>query len=132
MTLDPCPTGADPVTIPIVVTAGSASSSDYSVSAQAVDVGSKSGGTITITIVDDRIDEDNEYLTVRFGNNLPQGVTQGNVPVASVTITDDDTKGVAVLEGVADSENPITALTIARRRERHLQGRFGLRNPPGT
>ena len=98
VTLAPAPTGTDPVTIPIVVTAGSAGSSDYSVSVQGVDVGTSGRGELTITIVDDDIDEDNEYLTVRFGSNLPAGVTRGNVPEARVTITDNDTKSVTVSE----------------------------------
>ena len=101
----PPPTGSDPVTIPIVVTAGSAGSSDYSVSVQGVDVGTTERGELTITIVDDDIDEDNEYLTVRFGSNLPAGVTRGNVPEARVTITDDDTRSVTV--------TPTTPLAIS-------------------
>ena len=46
--------------------------------------------TFTITAVDDAADDDNESVTLSFGEPLPRGVTVGSVSQATVALTDDD------------------------------------------
>ena len=51
--------------------------------------------TISVTAVDDDVDDDGESLDISFGA-LPQGVTAGPVARTRVSFTDDDTRGVSV------------------------------------
>ena len=50
--------------------------------------------TVTLTAVDDTVDENNETLTLAFGE-LPPGVTEGDRVSATVTLADNDTKAGA-------------------------------------
>ena len=52
--------------------------------------------TVTVTAVDDRVDDDGESVVLRF-NSLPAGVSAGVPAAATVTITDNDTAGVTVV-----------------------------------
>ena len=49
----------------------------------------------TLTIIDDEYDEANETITLGFGT-LPPNVSAGTQATATLTITDDDTRGIAV------------------------------------
>ncbi len=51
--------------------------------------------TYTLTIIDDEYDEANETITLGFGT-LPPNVSVGPLSTATLTITDDDTRGIAV------------------------------------
>ena len=55
--------------------------------------------TFTVTAADDDIDDDGESVALSFGA-LPEGVAAGSRATASVTLTDDDVRGVTV--SVAD------------------------------
>ena len=51
--------------------------------------------TYTLTIIDDEYDEANETIILGFGT-LPPNVSVGPLSTATLTITDDDTRGIAV------------------------------------
>ncbi len=76
-----------------------ASSGDYTLSnSGSVDVAmGATSGTLTFTAADDMIAEDAETLTLELGT-LPAGVTAGTAASVAVTITDNDTAGVTVVE----------------------------------
>ena len=50
--------------------------------------------TYTLTIIDDEYDEANETITLGFGT-LPPNVTAGTQATTTLTITDDDSRGIA-------------------------------------
>ena len=80
-------------TVALSVSPGTASASDFTAGTAAltIDAGETSGtATLSLTPVDDRIDEDDETVTV---TGTASGLT---VTGAEVTITDDDTRGVRV------------------------------------
>ena len=90
------------VTIPLTATPGDgATADDYSVSATEVEfaAGGTLSRTFTVTAVDDDIDDDGETVLLEFGT-LPGRVTGEAPESATVTITDDDTRGVTVSETV--------------------------------
>ena len=78
------------VTIPITVTEqGGASSTDFTVVNQTVEFQSgATSSTLTITAVQDSVDDDGESVQLAFGD-LPLGVTAGNFATTTVTIIDD-------------------------------------------
>ena len=54
--------------------------------------------TFRVTTTDDRIDDDGESLRLTFGTPLPDSVSTGSRPAATVRITDDDVAGVTLSE----------------------------------
>ena len=52
--------------------------------------------TFRVTTTDDRIDDDGESLRLTFGTPLPDSVSTGSRPAATVSITDDDVAGVTL------------------------------------
>ena len=88
------------VTIPVrAASGGTAVAGDYSLSNSgdiAISSGSSSG-TLTFTATDDRVDENNETLTLEFGT-LPAGYRAGTPSSVNITINDDDTAGVTITE----------------------------------
>ena len=52
--------------------------------------------TFRVTTTDDRIDDDGESLRLTFGTPLPDSVSTGSRPAATVRITDDDVAGVTL------------------------------------
>ena len=50
--------------------------------------------TYTLTIIDDEYDEANETIILGFGT-LPPNVTAGTQATTTLTITDDDSRGIA-------------------------------------
>ena len=79
---------ADDVTIPLVLTAGTAESGDYGTLASITITGGGTTETGTITTADDA-DRDDETFTVALGT-LPTAVTPGTPSSVDVTIKDDD------------------------------------------
>ncbi|WP_420610956.1 Calx-beta domain-containing protein [Candidatus Poriferisodalis sp.] len=94
--------GAAPsaLSIPVRVAsspAASASAGDYTLPSPVTVAMGDTSGTLTFTAVDDMIAEDAETLTLELGT-LPAGVTAGTTTSVAVTINDDDTAGVTVVE----------------------------------
>ena len=52
--------------------------------------------TFTVRATDDAVDDDGETVTLGFGTGLPDGVTPGSRRTATVTLADDDARGVTV------------------------------------
>ena len=91
---------ADPertVVVPISVTRESgAATSDYSGIPSTVTFNSgDTSESFTFTAVDDDIDDDGEKVKLSFGT-LPARVTEGGVDESTVSITDNDTRGVTI------------------------------------
>ena len=91
---------ADPErTVEISLTAvagGNAAAGDYEVSATAVTFApGETSKQVTVTAVDDAVDDDGESVTLGFGA-FPAGVTAGSVPAAVVELEDNDERGVRV------------------------------------
>ena len=79
-----------------VVAAGGAGGGDYTVSAQRLTLsGARQAARVTVTAVDDAVDDDGESVELGFGE-LPAGVTAGNPGTAVVSLGDDDERGVRV------------------------------------
>ncbi len=76
------------VTVPLVLTAGTAEPEDYGSLASITISGGQTTGTGTVTTAQDA-DEDNETFTVALGS-LPSDVTAGSPSSVAVTIRDDD------------------------------------------
>ena len=92
----------------IVATNGTTSNNDYSGVAKSVSVETgQSSATFTVTFTNDDVDEDDEYLTLSFGQ-LPAGMTKGSIPTMRLTITDNDTKSVTVTETGNDDDQELT------------------------
>ena len=89
------------VTVPLEVTTGGASSTDYTLSEMSVtfDAGEMSA-TFTVTAEDDSEDDDGESITIGFGT-LPAGVTAGSPETTTVSLVDDDDPAVTVQFGAA-------------------------------
>ena len=91
------------VVVPIIVqqTSTATSNSDYtlpdpsSVTFDADATGAALAQTYTLTIIDDDYDEANETIILGFGT-LPANVSAGAQATTTATITDDDTRGIAV------------------------------------
>ena len=93
--------------IPLVVTASDASPGDYTVGRMYVDIAaSDDAAAVTVTAVDDGVDENAESLTVAFGD-LPDGVTVGDQATTTVMLIDNDTlSGAPEIETVSVTSNP--------------------------
>ncbi len=87
------------VTIPITFTLGTAAASDFSLSdSSAITISSGSRtGTLTLTAINDRIDENNETFTLGLGN-LPSGYAKGTPSTVAITIIDNDTAGITITQ----------------------------------
>ena len=86
------------VAIPIVATtASTATASDYTISPMTVTFANgETSKQVTITAVDDAVDDDGESVTLGFGT-LPNGVVKiQGADTVSVTLVDNDTRGVEV------------------------------------
>ena len=96
LTLSPAPERE--VVIPIVRTnERNASDADYVPLPTTVTFASdETEQTLTFTPVDDAIDDDGERVRLALGAPLPRLVTNGATTAATVSITDNDTRGVTV------------------------------------
>ena len=103
LTLNLDQTPSRDVVIPVTVQAASTATaaSDYtlpdpsSVAFAADATGTALTQSYTMTIIDDDYDEANETIILGFGT-LPPNVSAGTQTTTTVTITDDDTRGIAV------------------------------------
>ena len=92
---------ADPertVEVPLTATRqGGASGADYSVPATVTFDTGETAKTVTFTAAQDAIDDDGESVVLGFGASLPDRVSASTTtPSATVTILDDDARGVTV------------------------------------
>ena len=63
--------------------------------------------TVTVTAVNDSFDENDETLTLAFGDTLPNGVTEGSQASTTVTLADDDTvAGAPSVETISITSDP--------------------------
>ena len=83
------PSGPFGITIPIVVTGGTASADEYSAPESVVFSSGSDRQTISIPLGDDALIEGDETIALAFGD-LPTGVTPGTNSTTTVTITDAD------------------------------------------
>ena len=105
VTLNLSPDPEREVAIPIVATtASTATDSDYTISPMTVTFANgETSKQVTITAVDDAVDDDGESVTLGFGR-LPNGVVKiQGADTVSVTLVDNDARGVVVSK---------TALTV--------------------
>ena len=87
------------VTIPISTAETGATSADYSGVVQSLTFGATdTRKTFTVSVTDDMIDDDDEYITLSFGT-LPSQVTAGTTSTARVNFGDDDVPTVVVNYG---------------------------------
>ncbi|HVP12283.1 MAG TPA: Calx-beta domain-containing protein, partial [Phycisphaerae bacterium] len=88
---------AHDVTVPFTVGGTASTPSDYTITASPITITAGSTtATITISIVNDLIDEPDETVIVTMGT--PTGADQGTTAVHTATILDDDVAGVIVTE----------------------------------
>ena len=108
---------ADPereVVVPLTVTAGGgASADDYTVSETTLTfAGGETTKQVTVTALDDRVDDDGESVELGFGE-LPERVTVGEVRTVAVTLADNDERGVVVSKtALTVSEGGSTSYTV--------------------
>ena len=86
------------VTIPLTHVGGAGTSAgDYSgVPASVTFNSGQIQQTFTVTATDDQVDDDGETVTLGLGITLPTGVTAGSQSTATVTLADDDARGVTI------------------------------------
>ena len=108
---------ASTVTVPVEVTnQGGAVAGDYTAVPTTVTFTKsdwQTAKTITVTAVDDLVDDDGESVGLSFGA-LPSGVSLGTQATATVTIVDNDTAGLVVPRGdLSFDEGGVATYTIA-------------------
>ena len=115
------------VEIPISHTPDTAAAADYSGVPGTVTFDSgETERTFAVTATDDKVDENDETVALAFGTPLPEGVTLGTRRTATVTLADDDERGMRVSrtaltvgEGKSDTyavvltSQPTAAVTVA-------------------
>ena len=108
---------ADPeaqVVIPVTATgAGGAIAGDYEVAATAVTFGSgETRRTVTVMAVDDRVDDDGESVELSLGT-VPETFAAGSPGRATVSLEDDDVRGLAAAAAVAVLEGSSASYLVA-------------------
>ena len=82
------------VTIPLIAAPlEGADPGDYAVPTEVVFNAGETSKDVTVTVVDDSVDDDGESVEMTFGM-LPAGVSEGATTRAVVQITDNDDKGI--------------------------------------
>ena len=117
------PSGPFGITIPIVVTGGTASADEYSVPESVVFSSGSDRQTVSIPLGDDALIEGDETIALAFGD-LPTGVTPGTNSTTTVTITDADS--AAFEFAISDNEvgeGATVELTVTLDWRRHLRRR---------
>ena len=114
------------VTIPLMAAPrDGADPGDYTVPTEVVFNAGETSKDVTVTVIDDSVDDDGESVELTFGG-LPVGVSEGATTLAVVRITDNDGRGIAlsstslsVTEGgtartytVALATQPTTTVTV--------------------
>ena len=89
---------ATAISIPLVVTAGTAESGDYSAPSSVPIAAGATSGTATLQALQDPDGED-ETLTVALGSSLPAGLNAGAPNSVTVTIDDDEEISTITLGG---------------------------------
>ena len=85
-----------PVTVDLTVTGNAATSDDYRVSSTSVTFAAdQRTATFTVAATDDSVDDDDESVTIGFGQ-LPEGVTAVSPRTATVSLIDGDVTPVDV------------------------------------
>ena len=96
--------------IPIPLTANSldgAWAGDYAMPSSIIFGSNQTEQTFSLTAVNDTVQEDEETVTLGFGEPLPAGVTVGSQATATVTLTDNDTvPGVPSVAEIAITSEP--------------------------
>ena len=79
-----------------------ATAADYSgVPASLTFSSGQTAKTFTVTATDDTVDDDDESVTLGFGDSLPDGVTTGTTSTTQVALEDDDDPAVKVSYGAS-------------------------------
>ena len=106
------------VTIPIDVTLNGATAqdetgADYSGIPESVTFAiGETEQTFTVTAIDDSVDDDGESISLSFAT-LPSGVTAGSQATATVTLVDNDTRGVTLSKNtIAVAEGNSATYTV--------------------
>ncbi len=74
----------------------------------------ETAASFTVSATDDAVDEDDERVALGFGTPLPAGVTPGSPSGVTVTLADDDDRGVTVAEtALAIDEGAGGSYTVA-------------------
>lgn len=96
VTIDISPAPAKKVTVPFTIASTAKQGSDFTiVGNSAVFNAGQTSATITVSIIDDGIDEPNETLTLTLGNATPfDEALVSNARTHTITITDDDERPV--------------------------------------
>ena len=96
--------------IPIPLTANSldgAWAGDYAMPSSIILGSNQTEQTFSVTAVNDTVQEDEETVTLGFGEPLPAGVTVGSQATATVTLTENDTvPGVPSVAEIAITSEP--------------------------
>ena len=102
------------VTIPLTSTpGGGAGPADYTAPTQVVFNAGETSKDVTVTAVDDNMDDDGESVELTF-RMLPDGVSEGATTRAAVQITDNDGKGIVLLPtSLGVTEGRSAAYTVA-------------------
>ncbi len=80
-----------PVTIPLQITNRSSEAGDHEDPSEIIIAAGQTTGTVTLqTYQDTETPEEDEFLDLALGNNLPSGLVAGSVTEARITIIDDD------------------------------------------
>ena len=97
------------IEIPLTAAAAGATGDDYADVPASVSFGADdTEQTVTVTAVDDAVDDDGESVTLTFGVSLPAGVTVGGRAETAVNLADNDT----VTPVLQAAEVELTALTL--------------------
>ncbi|NIO10167.1 MAG: hypothetical protein GTO40_20050, partial [Deltaproteobacteria bacterium] len=91
------------VTVPFSVGGTASDPADYTITASPITIPAGSlTANITITVIDDALDENDETVIVTMG--VPTNVTAGPIDVHTATIVDNDTAGVTIdlIDGSVD------------------------------
>ena len=99
--------------VPLTVEAGGgASAEDYTVSAATLTFASgETSKEVTVTAVDDAVDDDGERVVLGIGTALPEGVRAGETGTTEVALSDDDERGVMVSKTALTVTEGDTAVT---------------------
>ena len=123
--------------VPIVITGGTATiGEDYSPFSRRI-VSLPSGtvnGNITVFIIDDAIYENEETLTLAFGDLSEIGLKAGSVPGTTVTITDNDALSISFAEAALTLPEDAGTVNVEMRLNRAaaIPVTFQIAAAPGT
>ena len=106
------------VTIPLIAEPGDgADPGDYAAPTEVVFNVGQTSKDVTVTAVDDSVDDDGESVELTFGT-LPDGVSEGATTLAVVRITDNDGRGIALLSAslsVTEDDSATYMVALASR-----------------